>query len=115
MCFDQYSSLGFAAIGFFSSWWIYSRTENFELAKGVFFFFTMEFLQFLQYFVIAPSLDSPICNEFINQFLTILGFLHICLQPYFCHVINASLVRRPRAAGRGPPAARARLFGGDNA
>jgi hypothetical protein len=27
----------------------------------------------------------------INRVLTLLGFLHICLQPYFCHVINASL------------------------
>lgn len=24
------------------------------------------------------------------------GFLHICLQPYFCHVINCSLTRSPK-------------------
>jgi hypothetical protein len=33
MCFDQKSSFGFAGIGLFASWWIYTRTENFELAR----------------------------------------------------------------------------------
>lgn len=127
MCFDQKSSLGFALSGAAASWWIYSRTNNYELARGVFFFFLMEFLQFLQvrrgpsrrvprparpltwricrrlvttthdrpqYFVIAPDTDSPICDSWLNQFLTLLGFLHICLQPFFCHSISASLVRR---------------------
>jgi len=86
-------SAAFAVLGLFSSWWIYSKTSNTALASGVFFFFTMELLQSIQYFFIAPSLDSPICDTFMNQFLTVLGFLHICLQPYFCHVINASLTK----------------------
>jgi len=77
----------------FVSYWIHTRTSNYELAKGVFFFFTMEFLQGLQYFVIAEDLDSPMCDNSFNKFLTVLGFLHICLQPYFCHVINASLTK----------------------
>lgn len=94
MCFDQKSSFGFAAVGLFAAWWIYSRTNNFELASGVFFFFTMEFLQGLQYFVIADNYDDDSkCNKIANQVLTIAGFLHICLQPYFCHVINASLTK----------------------
>jgi len=89
-------SAGFAAVGLFSAWWVYSKTDNLELASGIFFFFTMEFLQFIQYLFIAPDLsldpDSP-CQTTINQILTLAGFLHICLQPYFCHVINASLTK----------------------
>ena len=80
-------------MGAFASWWIYTRTNNGELARGVFFFFLMEALQFLQYFVIADDIDSPQCDSPVNRFLTLLGFLHICLQPYFCHSINASLTR----------------------
>jgi len=53
----------------------------------------MELLQSIQYFFIAPNIESPICDTLINQVLTVLGFLHICLQPYFCHVINASLTK----------------------
>eukprot|EP01031_Cornospumella_fuschlensis_P036368 gene36368-44116_t len=99
-------SAAFAAIGLFSAWWVHSRTNNIELASGIFFFFTMEFLQAIQYYFIAPDLkegecastaieERPIhpCDTYINKVLTLLGFLHICLQPYFCHVINASLTK----------------------
>lgn len=72
---------------------------------GIFFFFLMEFLQGLQYFVIDD------CDNIWNKALvlacrplvrkarlnplsqTVLGFLHICCQPYFTHVINSSLTR----------------------
>lgn len=60
----------------------------------------MELLQAIQYFFIAPNLDSPICDTITNQILTIAGFLHICLQPYFCHVINASLTKNARYIDR---------------
>ena len=100
MCFSMEMSAAFAAIGLFASWWIWSKTSNTQLASGVFFFFTMELLQAIQYFFIAPSLDSPICDTIINQVLTIAGFLHICLQPYFCHVINASLTKNAKYIDR---------------
>jgi len=90
----------FAALGLFASYWIWTRTNNTQLASGVFFFFTMEFLQALQYLVIAPNIDSPLCNNFMNQFLTIAGFLHICLQPYFTHVINCSLTKHEKYIDR---------------
>jgi len=96
MCFSLEMSAAFAAVGLFSSWWIWSKTSNNGLAAGVFFFFTMELLQSIQYVFIAESITSPICDTFINQFLTVLGFLHICLQPYFCHVINASLTKNQK-------------------
>jgi hypothetical protein len=89
-------SAAFAAIGLFASYWTYSRTYNTALASGVFFFFTMEFLQAVQYFFIAPTIDSPICDDVINKILTVVGFLHICLQPYFCHVINSSLTKNEK-------------------
>jgi len=72
----------------------------------------MELLQSIQYFFIAPNLDSPICDTFINKFLTILGFLHICLQPYFCHVINASLTKNEKYLDRYLVIKRLCLIGG---
>ena len=84
-----------------SSWpFLRVRTSNSELASGIFFFFTMELLQAVQYYFIADSLDSPICTETINKILTLLGYLHICMQPYFCHVINCSLTQNPRYRDR---------------
>ncbi len=79
-------SATFALIGFLASAWIFIKTNNTQLASGVFFFFAMELLQAIQYLFIAPNIDSPICETIINRVLTILGYLHICLQPYFCHV-----------------------------
>jgi len=93
MCFTGEMSAGFAVIGLFASWWVHTKTHNTELASGIFFFFTMEFLQTIQYMFIASGLTDPICDSMINKVLTILGFLHICLQPYFCHVINSSLTK----------------------
>jgi len=112
MCFSGEMSAVFAALGLFCSWWIYSRTSNTALASGVFFFFTMELLQSIQYYFIAPNIDSPICDTFINQFLTIVGFLHICLQPYFCHVINASLTKNEKYLDRYMVIKRLCLIGG---
>ena len=95
MCFNGYMSGAFALLGLVVSWWIVHRTSNTKLASGVFFFFTMEMLQAIQYLFIASGLDDPLCTSLINQVLTVLGFIHICLQPYFCHLINESLSQNP--------------------
>lgn len=105
-------SAAFAAVGLFSSWWIWSKTNNTQLASGVFFFFTMELLQAVQYFFIAPNINSPICDTIINQVLTVLGFAHICLQPYFCHVINAALTKNEKYKDRYMIIKRLCLIGG---
>lgn len=114
-------SAAFAAIGLFSAWWVYSRTSNMELASGIFFFFTMEFLQAIQYYFIAPELvddisagDRPAspCDTQANKILTLLGFLHICLQPYFCHVINSSLTKSCKYRDRYNVIKRLCLIGG---
>ena len=39
MCFSGEMSAGFAAVGLFAAWWVYSKTSNSELAGGIFFFF----------------------------------------------------------------------------
>ena len=49
---------------------------------------------------IADDIDSPICDTTVNKILTLLGFLHICMQPYFCHVINASLTKNAKYIDR---------------
>jgi hypothetical protein len=114
MCFTGEMSAAFAAIGLFSAWWVYTRTSNIELASGIFFFFTMELLQAVQYYYIAPELQTKAqcannalrnltphpCDSYVNKVLTLLGFLHICLQPYFCHVINCSLTKSCKYKGK---------------
>ncbi len=44
--------------------------------------------------------------------MTLLGFAHICLQPYFCHVINASLTKNPKYLDRYVVIKRLCLIGG---
>jgi len=83
-------SFAFAALGLFLTWYIHHYTENTKLAIGVFWFFLMEFLQGFQYFFIND------CDSFWNKFLTFLGFVHICYQPYFTHIINSSLTKNPK-------------------
>eukprot|EP01102_Stenamoeba_stenopodia_P013793 TRINITY_DN4520_c0_g4_i2.p1 TRINITY_DN4520_c0_g4~~TRINITY_DN4520_c0_g4_i2.p1 ORF type:complete len:309 (-),score=71.23 TRINITY_DN4520_c0_g4_i2:85-1011(-) len=121
MCFSGEMSATFAALGLFAAWWVYSRTSNTELSSGIFFFFTMELLQAVQYYFIAPELtDSCVvdassaspCETPINKVLTLLGFLHICLQPYFCHVINASLTKSCKYKDRYRIVKRLCLIGG---
>jgi hypothetical protein len=112
MCFTGEMSGGFSMAGLFAAWWVYNKTNNTELASGVFFFFTMEFLQFIQYLYLASGLTDPVCDSIINQVLTLLGFLHICLQPYFCHVINASLTKSCKYKDRYKIIKRLVLIGG---
>jgi len=105
-------SAAFAAVGLFITWWIYSRTTNTALASGVFFFFGMELLQAIQYLFIAENIDSPVCDTSVNKVLTVLGFLHICLQPYFCHFINASMTTNAKYLERYVVIKRLCLMGG---
>jgi hypothetical protein len=95
MCFNGYMSGSFAVVGLFLAYWVDSRTCNRSLAAAIFFFFTMEALQAVQYGFLASGLGSPMCETFVNKFLTVLGFLHICMQPYFAHQINESLAQKP--------------------
>mmetsp|Transcript_21059 Transcript_21059/g.62710 ORF Transcript_21059/g.62710 Transcript_21059/m.62710 type:complete len:302 (+) Transcript_21059:299-1204(+) len=106
MCFSKEMSLSFAMLGLGMSYWIYHRTNNLQLAIGVFYFFLMEFLQFFQYLVIGD------CESEWNKVLTVLGFLHICFQPYFTHIINSALTKSPRVLWMYVPVLRLCLIGG---
>lgn len=90
MCFSQEMSFAFAALGFCCSIYVWKWTTNTRLAIGVFYFFLMEFLQGFQYYFIDD------CDNFWNQLLTFIGFVHIAYQPYFTHIINSSLTRSPK-------------------
>jgi hypothetical protein len=35
------------------------------------------------------------CDSKINQILTVIGFLHICFQPYFTHTFSGAFVTNP--------------------
>jgi len=87
MCFSGEMSGAFAAIGLFLSIWVYTKTNNAQCALGVFYFFLMEFLQYFQYWYIND------CDNYTNRFLTLVGFVHICYQPYFCHLLNSALTK----------------------
>lgn len=96
MCFNGWMSGGFSLVGLFCAWWINNKSSNSMLAGAVFFFFTMEFLQFIQYFFLADGLSDPYCANLINKGLTLLGMLHICCQPYYSLRISWALCQYPK-------------------
>lgn len=59
------------------------------MTLGILYFVLMETLQYFQYMWINQ------CDNPINQFLTVVGFAHICFQPYFTHLMNFSMFRSP--------------------
>jgi len=91
MCFNQPMSGAFALIGFIVGLWAYKETRNLSLLAGVWYFVAMEALQFVQFFYLEAG-----CNDPMNKFLTVLGFLHICFQPYFTHVTSGAFMLSPQ-------------------
>ena len=87
MCFNKELSLAFSVIGTVVASWLYYQFKNFSAFIGVMYFVLMEFLQFVQYLYIDQ------CENEWNQFLTVLGFLHICYQPFFTHLLNGSVAK----------------------
>jgi hypothetical protein len=106
MCFSKEMSLTFSMLGLGMSIWVYRRTSNLQLAIGVFYFFLMEFLQYFQYLTIDQ------CDNKTNKILTVLGYVHICYQPYFTHVINSALTRSERVLTMYVPIMRLCILGG---
>eukprot|EP00039_Didymoeca_costata_P017971 m.331587 g.331587 ORF g.331587 m.331587 type:complete len:297 (-) comp16757_c0_seq1:84-974(-) len=87
MCFTGEMSGGFALFGLVMCAYVYRLTGNLQLTVGIFYFFLMEALQYFQYWYIDD------CKNPMNRFLTLVGFAHICYQPYFTHVLNSALCR----------------------
>ncbi|KAH3744240.1 DUF5765 domain-containing protein [Pelomyxa schiedti] len=89
MCFDQKTSALFAGIGLAVTYVAYRKERNskngFGVTIGSAYFFAMEFLQFIQYFWIDE------CENHINKVLTVVGYMHICFQPFFAHLMTYSL------------------------
>lgn len=83
-----------------------TRVRNVRLALGVGWFVVMEALQCVQYFFIDD------CDSRVNQALTLFGFLHITLQPAFCHILNSGLTRSPRTRAVWDATIRLCLVGG---
>jgi hypothetical protein len=89
MCFSQEMSGFFSVFGLFVAYWVWNGTHNKLVTSGVIYFVLMEVLQFFQFFWIND------CASQVNQFLTIVGFAHICFQPYFTHAMNFGVLRNP--------------------
>lgn len=47
-----------------------------------------------------------------SQVLTLVGYLHICYQPYFTHIINSALTKNPKMLRMYIPILRLCLVGG---
>mmetsp|Transcript_23997 Transcript_23997/g.58528 ORF Transcript_23997/g.58528 Transcript_23997/m.58528 type:complete len:285 (+) Transcript_23997:52-906(+) len=90
MCFSGEMAGAFALLGWGLAYYVHAVSTNRRLAVGVAWFALMETLQFFQYMVIDD------CGNWWNQFLTWIGFVHICYQPYFTHIINSALTKNPR-------------------
>lgn len=81
MCFSLEMSMGAAAIGLVNTLYVVFRTKDARLAATCIYFLLMEVLQVAQYMV------ADECSLPLNQFLTVLGHLHIAFQPVFSNIL----------------------------
>lgn len=77
MCFSAEISFGIAATGAAASYYMQRQGATYRLTVPLYFFCSMEFLQGVQYFTLN------MCGDPVNEFLTQVGWLHICAQPFF--------------------------------
>jgi hypothetical protein len=101
MCFSAEWSMVFALISVIAAYIMHGKFKSTRHTCAILFFGAMEFLQVVQYFWIATEDDGwSMCKNPTNQFLTLLGFLHICLQPFFLNIALDALWRRVSYTGR---------------
>eukprot|EP00823_Brevimastigomonas_motovehiculus_P005513 TRINITY_DN4076_c0_g1_i2.p1 TRINITY_DN4076_c0_g1~~TRINITY_DN4076_c0_g1_i2.p1 ORF type:complete len:265 (+),score=43.27 TRINITY_DN4076_c0_g1_i2:42-836(+) len=85
MCFNQPISFAFGVTGtLLAILFYYKYPKRIGVAIGIFYFSAMEYLQTLQYFW------ADKCDDFNNQFLTYIGYLHISFQPMAVTVMTAA-------------------------
>jgi len=78
----------FAASGLVMAYLSRRAGHTSRVQLPILYFSAMELLQTVQYLVLAvPEDDYAQCANPINQYLTVIGIVHICFQPYFCHMI----------------------------
>jgi len=90
MCFSQEMAGALALAGFVVGCWAWQQTRNWQLVAGVWYFVAMETLQFFQYIWLGD------CESPWNKWLTVVGFLHICFQPYFTHTFSGAFIRNEK-------------------
>lgn len=123
MCFSQEMSAAFSFIGIVFAYWIHRTNGNANLLKGIGWFVLMELLQVTQYSFIARNVDpenptleqmenSPECQSSANRFLTFLGFLHICFQPFYSAKLSCAFAKRVENTAQFKIVQRLQLFGG---
>ena len=88
MCFSENISLAIGIFGLASSVFFYHK--NVYASIGIGYFALMEIIQFFQYKVINQ------CDNKKNQFLTTLGYLHICFQPLFFNLWLFAFTKKPQ-------------------
>src|SRR5947207_2283933 len=81
MCWSGEASAALATAGFLSSAYAAHKKESRRLWLALAYFTLMEALQAYTYSVI----DN--CSLPANQVATLLGYLHICFQPFFANAV----------------------------
>ena len=87
MCFSENISLTIGLIGILSS--VYFYNKSIYASIGIGYFALMEIIQFFQYKVINQ------CKNDYNKFLTVIGYIHICFQPFFINVWLFAFTKQP--------------------
>lgn len=89
MCWSGEASATLAAIGLSTTVYAAYKKEPTPLWMALGYFSLMEALQAYTYSVINQ------CGNPANQIATLLGYLHICFQPFFINAVSLHFVPRP--------------------
>ena len=101
MCFSAEWSAFFAAISVVAAFIMHRKYGSTRHSIAILFFGSMELLQTVQYWYIAVPEDNwSMCGNTTNQFLTFIGYLHICFQPFFLNLALDAMWRRESLVGR---------------
>ncbi len=82
MCWSGEASAALASVGFISTGFAIHKKESNMLWLPLLYFSLMEALQAFTYSVIDQ------CELPSNQVATLLGYLHICFQPFFVNMVS---------------------------
>lgn len=86
MCFSFQMSAALAGLGVGAAGGVWWQSRNTKLTIAILYFTLMEALQAIQYLFIADNLNDSKCQTVANRGLTLLGYIHICFQPYFTNL-----------------------------
>jgi hypothetical protein len=86
MCWSGEASVLLATVGFSTTAYAVVRKESVALWAPLGYFSLMEALQAYTYVVINE------CGSQANQIATMLGYLHIVFQPFFCNALSLYFV-----------------------